>query len=387
MRYLVIGDASSMHVYNFVKTVLIPKNFEIHLLTLSVNPIRPEYLKFYKENTVHTYSLFEKGYSGLKKTDKFHRLLNLIRRFALLSSVPKCDICHVHSLYKTSMLMLYKFRKKFKNTILSYWGSDILVLKPKELALREKCFDFADVITVTVKQSYMDFQKIHGDKYNDKLKISRFATDGLECIHNLSKTLTKDDCKREYGIPTDKICITCGYSAFLEQHQDTSLLEIQKLPQSMREKLFVVIPMQYGTAPDSYKSSVKEILKNSDFDGTVLETFVPFEKSVMLAMATDIYLHLRDTDGFSNALKEHVYAGSEVISGRWLKYIELDEMNAPVTYISNFSQLKDVLYEKIKNYEVPKSIELFEPIYALYSTNNIVNAWQNVIDFAVNTSL
>ncbi len=383
MRYLVIGDASSMHVYNFIKTVLIPKNFEIHLLTLSVNPIRPEYLKFYKENAVHTYSLFEKGYKGLKKTDKFHRILNLIRRFALLSSVPKCDICHVHSLYKTSMLMLYKFKRKFKKVILSYWGSDILVLKPKELALREKCFDFADVITVTVKQIYMDFQKIHGDKYNDKLKISRFATDGLECINKLTKTLTKDTCKAEYGIPMNKICITCGYSAFSEQHQDTALLEIQKLPEDIRKKLFVIVPMQYGTAPESYKARVRDILKNSDFDGSVLETFVPFEKSVMLAMATDIYLHLRDTDGFSNALKEHVFAGSNIICGKWLKYIELDEMNAKITYIESFDELKDKLLSLINSTDFSKDIELFRPIYDLYSTEKIKKAWEDVISFAI----
>ena len=39
-RYLVIGDANSMHIYNYVKNVLLPYNYEIHLLTLSVLPIR-----------------------------------------------------------------------------------------------------------------------------------------------------------------------------------------------------------------------------------------------------------------------------------------------------------------------------------------------------------
>ena len=129
-----------------------------------------------------------------------------------------------------------------------------------------------------------------------------------------------------------------------------------------------------------YFARVEAAKENADFECVILKEFVPFEMSAKLAIATDIYLHLRDTDAFSNALKEHVYAGSKVVSGRWLTYIELDEMNAPVRYISDFNELKDVLCEIINNYEIPQSIELFEPIYELYSAKNINAQWEEIID-------
>ena len=68
--------------------------------------------------------------------------------------------------------------------------------------------------------------------------------------------------------------------------------------------------MQYGRMNDTdYINAVKQEQERADFDCIILKDFVPFEMSAKLAIATDIYLHLRDTDAFSNALKEHVYGG------------------------------------------------------------------------------
>ncbi len=385
MKYLVIGDSGSMHIYNFVKTVLLPRNYEVHLLTLSVEPIRQEYLEFYKQNDVKIYSLYECGYKDLDKTDKFHRLLNIYRRFRLMKKVPKVDICHIHSVYKTSIALVLRNRKKYNKLILSYWGGDIEDRSRGVVMLRKKSFAIADAITVTVKKTLQDFREIYGSEFDNKLKVCRFATGGLSCINDLSTKFTLEDCRKAYNIPQDKICITCGYSAYREQHQERCLEEINKLPKELKDKLYVIVPMQYGRMDDTeYFASVEAAKQKSDFDCVILKEFVPFEMSARLAIATDIYLHLRDTDAFSNALKENVYAGSEIISGKWLTYIELDEMHAPIKYISDFSELKDTLEATLKNYHLKNEMVLFEPIYNLYSTENIVKGWQEIIDFAVN---
>ncbi len=65
MKYLVIGDANSMHIYNFVNTVLLPRGYEIHLLTLSSRPLRESYQQFYDEKGVKVHSIANKGYKGL----------------------------------------------------------------------------------------------------------------------------------------------------------------------------------------------------------------------------------------------------------------------------------------------------------------------------------
>ena len=138
----------------------------------------------------------------------------------MAKNLPNMDICHIHSVYKTSMYLYWFNRKKFKNMIASYWGSDILDVSKSTLKIREKCFSIAKTITVTVKKLYVDFQKIHGNKFNEKLSICRFATVGLECIHDIIARKSILDCRNEMSVPIGKIVITCGYNACADQHQD-----------------------------------------------------------------------------------------------------------------------------------------------------------------------
>lgn len=384
MKYLVVGDAASMHIYNFVKTVLLPRGYEVHLLTLSTERVKEKYRSFYIEQGVYIHSVAEKNYKNLGKTDKLHRILNLLRKFLLWCELPKVDICHIHSVYKTSIVMALCNRHKYKNIILSYWGGDIEDRSENLVRIREKCFKKAKVITVTVKQTFEDFKEIYGNAYDDKLTVSRFATDGINCINEISNTITREECRESYGIPSDKICITAGYSAYREQHQDRIIEELGKLPSELREKLFVIVPMQYGRMSDTeYLNAVEKAKNEADFDCVILKEFVPFEMSARLAVATDIYLHLRDTDAFSNALKEHIYAGSVVIKGDWLRYIELEEMNAPVISIPDFESLAKTIEICITNLKISKKIQTFEPIYELYSSDSVVSQWGAVIDRAL----
>lgn len=387
MRYLVIGDANSMHIFNFVKTVLLPKNFEIHLLTLSARKIKDEYLSFYLKNKIFVHSIAEKKYKNLEKKDIFHRFLNITRKFRLIRDIPKIDICHVQSVYKTALLMILKNKKKFKNVILSYWGGDIEDRSKYVVNLRKKCFKFANVITVTVKQTYNDFQNIYGNEFNNKLYICRFATETLDYINQLSKVSTKEECKKAYDIPKDKICITCGYSAYASQHQDLCLEIINRLDSNLKKKIFVIIPMQYGRFDTEYINRVKNIANQCDFPCKILENFVPFEMSAKLAISTDIYLHLRDTDAFSNALKEHVYSNSYIIKGDWLKYIELEEMKANIISINSFDQLLFELKKAINSICPYNKINLFEPIYQLYSKKAIIDQWNKIIEISLSQNI
>ena len=155
------------------------------------------------------------------------------------------------------------------------------------------------------------------------------------------------------------------------------------IPKEIRERLFVVVPMQYGRFDEAYIKRVHDEKNNCDFECVILEEFVPFEMSAKLAVATDIYLHLRDTDAFSNALKEHVYSGSVVVTGIWLKYIELEQMKAPMVSISSLDELHKTVEELIASKEFKNEFNLFEPIYDLYSTESIKQQWQNVVDLAL----
>ena len=55
-------------------------------------------------------------------------------------------------------------------------------------------------------------------------------------------------------------------------------------------------------------------------------------------------------------------------------------MQASVTDIDEIDRLTDILIPMLENYSIPQQIELFDPIYRLYSTENINAQWQQVLD-------
>ena len=162
LKYLIIGDANSMHIYNFVKNVLIGGKFEVSVMTLSSQRVREEYRKFYKENNVTLYSVAEKYGNGenLPNRTLIQRLKNFIRKYKLAKSLPKFDICNIQSVYKTSLLFYLKNKRKFKHLIASYWGGDIVDTSPLVLKLRKKSFFRADAITLTTQNMLEKFKTI-----------------------------------------------------------------------------------------------------------------------------------------------------------------------------------------------------------------------------------
>lgn len=381
MKYLVIGDANSMHIYNYVKNVLLKFDFEIHLMTLSTECVRHEYQNFYKVNNVILHSLAQKKIPSLRNKSIKDRLLNFYFKYKLLDEVGKIDICHIQSVYKTSIFFYLLKRKNFKHFIASYWGGDIENLNSIVVKIRKIAFSFADIITVTTLKTYNDFKGVYGNVFDKKLRICRMATEGLDWIHTISQTKTIRDCRKELGLPIDKVIITCGYSAYADQRQDIILDMISNLSAEVKKNIFVIVPMQYGRYNKNYIERVEEKAQRAGCEYKILEEYFSFEKNAKLTIATDIYLHMRDTDAFSNSLKEHVYAGTRVIIGKWLKYYELDQMKAPVNYVDSFEQLP-LLLEKLILESIQEEHKklLFSPMYTMYSQDGIQEQWCEILN-------
>ena len=52
MKYLIISDAASMHVYNFIRFFLVGQGYDITVLRHSVGDIPEKYQQFYDENNI-----------------------------------------------------------------------------------------------------------------------------------------------------------------------------------------------------------------------------------------------------------------------------------------------------------------------------------------------
>lgn len=376
MKYLIISDAASMHIYNFVRFFLVGsgQDNEIYILRHSVCPIPEQYEKFYKEHNITVFSP-AREHDG---KGRFATVKRFLRKVRFLRKLGKVDVCHIHYAHKSSCLLYRMFKKNFKKLIVSFWGTDILKPPKKEAEQQKKTLPYADKITVTVENSKDVFVKRFGEGYNDKLVIAHFPSGAVPKIKEFSRHTTKEECRRAFNIPDGKRCLVCGYNADRDQRQDVCLDEISKLPQELKDKIYCIIPMQYSRNDMEYIERVKQKAEECGVEYTVLEEYVPFEKNATMCLATDIYLNLRVSDAFSNAMKEQMTAGSLMIQGSWMKYLELDKMKAPVIKIDELSELHTVLEKVMREYDFPEEIKIFEPMFELFDPDSLKKEWNRI---------
>ena len=56
MKYLIISDAASMHVYNFIRFFLADKGYDITVVRHSVRNIPEQFQQFYDENNIKIFT-------------------------------------------------------------------------------------------------------------------------------------------------------------------------------------------------------------------------------------------------------------------------------------------------------------------------------------------
>ncbi|MBQ5994435.1 MAG: hypothetical protein IJL63_01095 [Clostridia bacterium] len=374
MKYLIISDAASMHVYNFVRFFLAGEGNEIYILRHSLMEIPEEYRKFYAENNVTVFTADTPDASS----NRLATAKRLIRKCIFLLKLGRVDVCHIHYLHMQSILLYKLFKRNFKRLVLTYWGTDVLIPSEKEIQKQKQILPYADKITVTVKNSKIVFCERFGHGYDDKLEVVHFPSGAVPKIKEISEKKTRQQCREEIGVPDGKLLLVCGYNADPAQRQDICLNEISLLPEELKDRLHVVIPVQYNRFDNDYIERVKQAAAECGTSYEVLEEYVPFERNAVMCLATDIYLNLRISDAFSNAMKEQVTAGSLMIQGDWLNYIEVDEMNAPVVKISDLSELHTALEKVMKNYTFKTENEIFYPMYNIFDPTSLKNEWERI---------
>ena len=380
MKYLIISDAASMHIYNFVRFFLADGGNEIYILRHSLMKIPEQYQKFYDENNVTVFTADTPEGSS----NKLSTVKRFFRKCRFLIKLGKVDVCHIHYLHMQSILLYKLFRRNFKKLILTYWGTDVLNPSAKEIAKQRTILPYADKITVTVKNSFNVFRDRFGSDYDNRLEVVHFPSGAVPKIKEMSELKTRKQCKEETSVPDGKLLVVCGYNADPAQRQDVLLNEISLLSEEERNRLHILIPLQYGRFDLSYVQRVKKAASECGCSYEVLEEYVPFEKNAVMCLATDIYLNLRDCDAFSNAMKEQVTAGSLMIQGDWLHYIEVDEMNAPVVKISDLSELHTALEKVLTEYDFPKDNCIFEPMYNMFAPESLKKEWVKIFNEVLN---
>lgn len=275
--------------------------------------------------------------SGFFQRHFYHRLILILSN--------GYDIIDVQSLFKPMYSHLVPlFKKKGKKVKVHIWGSDFYKysFEPDWVKWQTIVFNKADIIQISTESMKLDFVRKFPE-YENKIKIGVFGNQHLDDLMDFQKHPERTDLSFISGDWHGKVIVTCGYNA-RSRHQHLKMIDaIDRLPQELQDRLFVVFPMTY-LREESYLKRVENALSKVRFKYLMLNDFMTENQVLSLRRVTDLYINIIETDALSSSTQEHLFCGNVVIVGNWLPYSIFEENG--LFYIK--TSLSD-LYENVNN--------------------------------------
>lgn len=339
MKILLIADASSIWTAKYVDRVLAPLGCEVVVLTSS-RPVsafaalydHPDVTIRYQHELPRLLS-YVPGLRGILKR---------ARTAASLRRLGPFDVIHVQMVLIWRVKLAFRLQSRETRVILSYWGSDLLRRTGSQINAMRRYLRRSNQVTVNSREMEEAFRDGYDDLDIFPILVP-FGVNGIEAIDSLSQNELRSDWCESLGLPTDRIILTVGYNGRPGQQHLEVFDAIGSNPKEVRERYHVVLPMTYGLANEEYCEHVTEAAASLGCGFTVLRAFLNEEQQARLCLATDLFVNAQKTDALSAALQEFLYAGTDVFSGSWLNYPELDEADVRMTEFDVPAELSGLL--------------------------------------------
>lgn len=375
LRVLLIGDINSVYVTGYASEISRHRGGDLELDILCTFPP--------KKNAVpgsFRQVYYDKGTEAGARPAWWQKLRRpwFIRKF-LGDHRHEYQVIHVMYCVQDLMVVAGSLRKAAPRLILTVFGSDFMQLSSWKHMLMRRVYRSADFVTANNGEA---LEKI-GKTYRldpHQLRLCRFGFGNLDEIAGLSH-LDKAESRRRLGFPDDRIIICIGYNYDpIQQHlpvlQSIAACDALK---KMKERLFFVIPMTYGTAP-SYRDKLRTSVSALPFDHATIERFLSTQEVAHLRKAADILVQVQKSDSLSASTLEHMFAGNLLITGSWLPYGDLDKAGIYFRRIGRPEDTGMELLHCLENLEseAGKSRGNSEIIYRLNSWNANIGSWMNL---------
>lgn len=330
--------------------------------------------------------------SGKQGNSRLYRMLYLIwerigklRRVVsvyfkskfILAQLKDYDVVDIHSYDLYYNEIIPKIKKKGKPLIITVWGSDFYRATPDALEKKRKGFALADVIHLATKSVKADFLKVYPE-FEYKIKIVQFGVNQLDLLRDALQNPLNQATLLPNGGLKGKLIVTCGYNGITSQRHIMMIDTLEKLPEILKERIFIVVPFTYGWKQE-YKEQVISRLENTRITYVLLDKHLTDAQITELRIISNIVINIQVTDSFSASLQEHMMAGSVMIVGDWLPYKVFDD--AGIFLIkTTLGGLKDKIEDVITHYDIykEKSVLNKEKVYNLSSWNGVETKWVDI---------
>jgi len=203
-----------------------------------------------------------------------------------------------------------------------------------EKSIKELSKIYSQARYVTVSRNSMIGQNVI-DKFKvnpEKMVKLGWGGEFFDFIQENSDKVTTEEARERFGL-TNKYVITCGYNMQYEQRHEDIIDAIYSIKAQLPNNLLLLFPFTYARNAKHIKhmETIIEKCKLLGFDYTVIEEHLGLMDLLKLRMATDIFVHVQDTDAGSRCVMEYVFCNKKVVHGAWIKYAYLED-NKPSCY-------------------------------------------------------
>lgn len=269
---------------------------------------------------------------------------------------------------------------KRKNNLrikVTVWGSDFYREAGGSYEDKDKIYSSCDIIHIGTQQMTDDFNKRY-PSYANKIRIAHFGLDKLEKMKQMTPC-EKKKLPSFLSQKDDKIVIVCGYNGIPAQRHITIIKALANLPSDLRKKLYIILPMTYGT-PLDYKREVEKIISRTGLEYHIIDHYMSEEDLIKLRFRTDIAINIQETDAFAGSIQEHLMAGNLLVVGDWLPYHKIFKDNNIFVRYTQIEDLNNNLLWAIKNYKLldDKLKNNSNSIYNFSSWKGVVGKWVDI---------
>ncbi len=337
MRTLIIGNADSIWVKAFIENVLIPLGHDVCILD---DPrIKCRFEEFYQNNAVEIVRISGMDNVILRVPEFRVIYRQLITKEALKRSGSYDNVIVIYvSPFRMELAELVATCKT--NVFSCFIGSDLMRSSGPIISELKETLRRVSPCSVCLNRSLKElFQHYFG--YNPN--VIEFGKNSQFPYIDEAWERGVDLCKANiHKKSLGKITICIGYNANPAQQHLKVLNAINRMPQEIKNRLCLILPMTYGRS-EEYISNIKLELEKNGLAGVVLTDFMDKQEMAELWVASDIFIHAQTTDAVSASLLESLYAGSIVLNAKWLHYPEFDDWGIETINFESFQDLEDKL--------------------------------------------
>lgn len=284
----------------------------------------------------------------------------------------KYQLINLHFITIDAFFLLPFLKKKSYKIMATPWGSDVLRVKNKTVIKMMTYFysqiDYISLSKIRFRDDTVKKFKIPEEKIVD-------LGFGATMIDYIGENITDvDSAKLSIGFEGQFI-ISCGYNRSKLQNHKLIIEALGKVKDELPENLLIVFPFTYNGPLEPYKSDLIRLLHQNGLNN--YHFYVRFlENEVLknLIYATDLFIHIQETDANSASLQEYLLAQKTVINGEWLIYNNLEVFGFPY-YAAGKNNLSKTLLDVIgNNYQTLVNQNHIKEIKS-FGWKNRVKAW------------